>query len=617
MKTRLLVFATGLAAATIAGGCRDAATSESPSPILVLADRHHFGPYIGELLSTEGFHEFTTDSLGSTTVSPSYLKRFDIVLLGQTPVTDQQQSMLTTYVEGGGTLIAFRPDKKMSALFGIAKMDGVISEAYLSVDSANRIGKGITVETMQFHGEGDRYELADGLPVASFCSDEHTATDFPAVVIHASGEGQAIAFLYNLPESIVLTRQGNYRHAGQEKDGILGLRAMDLFTGGWVNRSKNTLNQADEQMRLLTHCIEGAETRKKPLPRFWYFPDTLKCIVTLNNDGEDSKEAEFIKQFQDVKAKGARMTLYIKEVEYVSKGWVDQWTKNGFEIGGHPDDTRQAAQPDWKTMDSVFASLNDELKATYGLPAMKTVTNHWFVWVGSDKDGNQDFSAQAKIEEKHGVGLDCNYAHYDNGSTFGHFLGASGTLQGNYTGSGLPMRFADMHGNIMNVYQQLNNVYDQQYMEHKDQDGYFNAFRGIMDRSLNDEVYSTVSVKAHNNEYFFSEIPLMKMLDYAKTKNVPVWTVAELLGFLRAKAEARFDNIRWSDNTLSFRLRSSVTNENGITFLLPAEHDGRRVTNITANGRVKTLVVKPVKRSEYAWVTVAPGTDYDIEAIYR
>ena len=49
------------------------------------------------------------------------------------------------------------------------------------------------------------------------------------------------------------------------------------------------------------------------------FPDTLKCLVTLTNDGEDSKEVEFEPQFKDVDSKGAKMALYIKETDLVSK----------------------------------------------------------------------------------------------------------------------------------------------------------------------------------------------------------------------------------------------------------------------------------------------------------
>jgi hypothetical protein len=425
-----------------------------------------------------------------------------------------------------------------------------------------------------------------------------------------------MAFLYNLPKSIVFTRQGNFRHAAREMDGILGIRAMDLFTGGYVDTSKNTLNQADEQMRLLTHGIERLSANNKPLPRFWYFPDTLKCLVTLNNDGEDSKEIEFGPQFNDVDAKGAKMTLYIKEVEYISKAWVESWSKKGFEISGHPDDTKQAVDPDWNTMDSVYKALLNELRTDYGTASMRTVTNHWFVWCGRNADGVLDFAAQARIEEKNGVGLDCNYAHYDNSSNQGHFLGAMGTHQGNYTGTGLAMKFADSNGKVINVFQQLNNVYDQQYMEHKDQDGYYNCFKGLMDRSLDDEVYSLICVRAHNNEYYFSKVPLMKSLDYANSKGIPVWTEERLLDFLRAKEEATFTDVHWASNQLSFKIKSSLTCSSGLTCMIPNVYGGKMIEKITINGVAQTYAVKLVKGSYYGFVMIKPGSPYHLVINY-
>ena len=82
--------------------------------------------------------------------------------------------------------------------------------------------------------------------------------------------------------------------------------------------------------------------------------------------------------------------------------------------------------------------------------------------------------------------------------------------QGIYEGSGLPMKFGDLNGKTLDIYQHFNNVYDQQYMENKDSLGFFNCFKGIMDRSINSEVYSYISVKCHNDEYFFSKVPLGK-----------------------------------------------------------------------------------------------------------
>ncbi len=321
------------------------------------------------------------------------------------------------------------------------------------------------------------------------------------------------AFLYNLPENIVLTRQGNPLFAGIEKDSIPGLRGMDLFTDGWLDNSNSIINQADEQMALLSHCIEEMSTNAKPLPRLWYFPDTLKCLVTLTNDGEYKSETDFEPQFQDVDSMGAKMSIYIIGVDDVSREWVDKWTAKGFEIAGHPDDTKEAGNPDWNNMDSVIKAKKSEIAGKYGLQ-MRTNVNHWFVWCGRDADGKPDFAAQAKLEELNGIELDINYAHYDIKSNQGdNYLGPLGTNQGNFHGKWPCNEICRaLMGKIINVYQQLNAVYDQQYNESHDPEGFFNCFKGLMDRSLNNEVYSFISVKSHNDEYYFSKIPLMKML---------------------------------------------------------------------------------------------------------
>ena len=273
-------------------------------------------------------------------------------------------------------------------------------------------------------------------------------------------------------------------------------------------------------------------------------------------------ESDFEPQFQDIDSMGAKMTIYIKDVDKVSKEWVDKWTAKGFEIAGHPDDTRNAENPTWNNMDSALTTRVHQINTLYGLD-VKTNVNHWFVWCGNDETGKQDFGAQAKLEEQHGIEMDANYAFYDmNSNQPEHYLGSLGTTQGNYTGSGLVMKYADVNGKTVNVYQRYNAIYDQQYNESHDPEGFFNAFKGLMDRSLNDDIYSVVSIKSHNNEYYFSKEPLMKMLDYANTKDIPVWTALNLLEFLKMKDEASFTDFNWSDNQLSFRLNSSLKHNN-------------------------------------------------------
>ena len=153
-------------------------------------------------------------------------------------------------------------------------------------------------------------------------------------------------------------------------------------------------------------------------------------------------------------------------------------------------------------------------------------------------------------------------------------------------------------------------------MEHDDKDGFYNCFKGLIDRSLNNGVYSFISVKAHNAEYFFSEIPLMKMLDYANSKKVPVWTQLKLLDFLKAKDEATFRNINWINNRLSFKIKSPIMHSNGLSYLVPYIYNGKKIGKITSNGLTQSYSIELIKGLEYAWLTIKPGSDYSIVIDY-
>jgi hypothetical protein len=590
--------------------------STSP-PILVLSTNAGFGSYICEILKTEGFNEFKSDSLTDVNISLQYLKQFDIVILGKAAITQTQKTMLSDYVEEGGSLIAFIPDNKLCGLFGIENTTETVNEGYIALDPDAEQCIGISTNRMQFHGIANKHALHGGKVIATLVTDKVSVSGFPGVVSNNYGKGHTVAFLYNLPQSVVLTRQGNPLFAGLEKDGILGQRGMDLFTDNWVDTSNSTINQADEQMVLLSHCIGNILADKMPLPRFWHFPDTLKCLVTLTNDGEYKSEKDFEPQFRDVDSLGAKMSLYIIGVDKVSGAWVNKWTRRGFEIAGHPDDTKEAANPTWNRMDSALRARKYEIYSSYGLP-MRTNVNHWFVWCGKNADDKQEFASEARLEEKNGIELDINYAHYDIKSNQGeHYLGPHGTDQGNFTGSGLVMKFADSRGKIINVYQQLNAVYDQEYNESHDPEGFFKCFKGLMDRSLKNEVYSIISVKSHNDEYYFSKTPLMKMLTYARQNKIPVWTELNLLDFLKMKDEASFSDLDWSNNQLTFKLSSNLGNPSGLTFLLPVNHGVLKIRQIVVNNQNREFEQRIIKGIDYAMITVIPGNEYDISANYK
>ena len=619
-------------------------TDVERAPILILGTQEDFSLYTCEILKTEGFNNlFDIKLLSQWEHSPVNIEQYNAVILGASDIPNGLFGLIDDYVKSGGGLIAFKPCRKLLPLAGLtgcaslvncaslagsenpdghaghaeptrpdspAEAPGTLADAYIKF-TPHELTAGLIDETMQFHGAADLYALSGAQQVAALCSDACTPAGHPAVALNRYGRGQVISFTYNLPLSIALTRQGNPALAGVEADGIPGLRAAEMFTGGWVNASKNNINQADEQMRLLSRCVEYLAAAAGPLPRLWYFPDALKCVAALTNDGEGNNEAEFAAQFDEIEAKQARMTLYIMRPEKVSDGKAAEWAARGHEISGHPDGAYQSHDPSWATMDALLGSMKAAIKSKYGAD-MRTVANHWFVWCGRDSDGRADFAAQAKIEAKNGLLMDMNYSDYDIANTYGErYLGRDG----NFTGSGLPMRFTDCGGNVIDVYQVLTNIYDQQYMEADDKEGFFNRFKNILDRSLDGGVYSVIGIKAHYCEWHWTREPILKMLEYAAERRVPVRTAEKLLDFLLLKDAAGFENVRYRDDMLNFNVASPGA-AGGLTLMIPRAFGGKELRRIIMDGADIKPDYQTVKGKEYAFVVLGAGSRYMFGAEY-
>lgn len=102
----------------------------------------------------------------------------------------------------------------------------------------------------------------------------------------------------------------------------------------------------------------------------------------------------------------------------------------------------------------------------------------------------------------------------------------------------------------------------------------------------------------------------MKMLAYANSNGIPVWTVSKLAEFVKMRDEARFTRISWSDNKMSFRLHSSLKHSSALTVIVPLNHRDNKLSAIECNGEEVTYIVRSVKGYDYAFLVVEPGKDY-------
>ena len=273
--------------------------------------------------------------------------------------------------------------------------------------------------------------------------------------------GQAAAFTYDLARSVVYTRQGNPAWDGQERDGTSPIRSDDLYFGNasadpqadWVNLAKVSIPQADEQQRLLANLILSMNADRKPLPRFWYLPRSLNAAVVMTGDdhGNGGTAGRF-DQFAAASPPGCsladweciRGTSYIYPSTPLTNTQAAAYTAQGFEVGLHlttncADWTPASLQSDYTSQLGDFAS-----KYT-SIPAPTTNRTHCIAW--------SDWSTQAAVELQHGIRLDTNYYYWPPSWIQNR--------PGFFTGSGIPMRFTDTTGAMIDTYQAATQMTDE------------------------------------------------------------------------------------------------------------------------------------------------------------
>src|SRR5262249_48695201 len=146
-----------------------------------------------------------------------------LVVLAETPLTSAQVTLFSTYVIGGGRLLALRPDADLASLFGLLPVGSAQTDGYLKIDGAQPAGQGLPTSTLQIHGLTDRHSRNGATTTATLYSDASTPTIYPAVVTAAAGSGQTAAFTYDLARNVIYTRQGNPANANVDvdNDGVL------------------------------------------------------------------------------------------------------------------------------------------------------------------------------------------------------------------------------------------------------------------------------------------------------------------------------------------------------------------------------------------------------------
>lgn len=574
-------------------------------PILIVThDSNPFTKYYAEILLTEGLNSFKMMNLSDLTAGK--LAEHEVVLLGEMPLTTTQVSLLTTWVQNGGNLITFRPDKKLASLLGLTDASSSLSEGYLQIDTAGLPGEGLVGETIQYHGIADRYALNGATMVARLFSNATTQTTHPAVTLRQVGSngGQAAAFTYDLAKSVVYTRQGNPAWVGQDRDGIAPLRANDLFYGNasndpkpdWVDLSKVAIPQADEQQRLLANLILLMNADRNLVPRFWYFPHGHKAAIVMTGDdhGQHGTTGQW-DHFKALSGNGQSVddwecicaTSYLFPVNGVmSDEQAAQYDSDGFEVGLHLSTNCQNYTAD--NLHAFLAGQMDQWKARFpSLPLPTTNRTHCIVWSG--------YTVQPEVEAFHGIRLDTNYYYFPDTWV--------ANRPGLFTGSGMAMRFASESGDIIDAYQACTQM--------TDESGQSYPFTSdvLLDRALGAQgYYGAFVANMHTDQPNHSGAN--GILASAQQRGVPVISARQLLQWLDARNASSFRSIQWVNGRQRF---SIVANDAaiGLQGMVPVP-SGSSVVAITRSGSNVPFASKVIKGVNYA-TFVATSGDYEVQ----
>ncbi len=572
-------------------------------PILVISNAANpFSRYYAEILRAEGLNEFAATDISN--VTPSVLGSHDVAVLGEGSLTAGQAQMLGDWVQAGGNLIAMRPDQHLWGLLGLSDGGGALSNAYLKVNTETGPGAGIVDQTIQFHGVADRYATSDAQTIASLYPDAAgPATANPAVTLRDVGGngGQAAAFSYDLAKSVIYTRQGNPAWAGQDRDGALPKRSDDLFFGGkagdeqpdWVNLDKAQIPQADEQQRLLTNLIERMSIDRKPLPRFWFLPRDEKAAVVMTGDdhGNGGTVGRF-KQYEADSPPGCvvaewqcvRATSYIYPETPISDAQAAAFTATGFEIGLHAG----TGCADWPTQGALVDFFTSQLEAFAAefpsLPSPLTERTHCVVW--------SDWAGQPRVERENGIRLDTNYYYWP-----GPWVQ---NRPGMFTGSGMPMRFADTDGSMIDVYQAATQMTDE-----SDQ-AYPFTIDTLLDNALGDQgFYGVFTANMHTDTAESANADAI--VAAAQARGVPVVSADQMLSWLDGRNQSSFESIQWSANKLKFAIAPGE-GADGLRAMLPIESSAGDLVTLSLGGNPVSVTTRKVKGVQYAFFDATAGS---------
>jgi hypothetical protein len=566
-------------------------------PLLLITDpTNRFTQYYSEIMLTEGMNYSRSSNLSAVTAS--VLAGYHVAVLPEMPLTTAQATMFTDWVNAGGRLIAMRPDKKLAGLLGLTDTGSTLADAWLQFNTASGPGAGLVATPIQFHGTADRYTASGATTLATLYTTASASTPNPAVSFRAVGTngGQAAAFTYDLARSVILTRQGNPAWAGQQRDGIDGYQASEMFVGingqpDWNDLGNAQIPIADEQQRLFANLVDEMSADRLPLPRFWYYPNAKRAVIVMTGDDHGlSGTIGSFDRFKQLSPAGCnldnwecvRSSSYISWNTQMSAAQATQYTNEGFELGVH---VNTICRPYGSPSDLATIYRDQLQQFRWRFPALvnqDSTRTHCVEW--------DDYVSQAKVKLQNNIRLDTDY----------YYFPASWVQNrpGFFNGAGSVMRFADLDGSLINVFQATTHLTDESGQSSPA------TVNLLLDNAIGPKGYfATLTMNAH------TDTPGSPISDdavaSALARGVPVVSGRQMLRWLDGRNATSFNSLAWNGSSLSFGVAGGT---NMLRGMLPRSTPAGTLTRLTRGGATIPTTNETIKGRQYVFFESTAGS---------
>jgi hypothetical protein len=320
----------------------------------------------------------------------------------------------------------------------------------------------------------------------------------------------------------------------------------------WIDLTKVAIPQADEQQRLLANLVLHLNRARKPLPRFWYLPRGGKAaLVMTGDDHANGGTVGRFNQYKALSAPGCSVADWqcIRGTSYIYNGTpgMDDATSlafanDGFEVALHFTSNCGNCTP--ASLTAGYPQQIAQFQAERpSVPAIRTNRTHCIVW--------SDYVTQPKVELANGIRFDTNYYFYPPEWVLNR--------PGLFTGSAMPMRFADIDGTTIDVYQAATQMTDESAQT------YPFTSDTLFDRALGPlGYYGVFTANMHTD--LPTEQPSDASVASAMARGIPVVSAKQMLDWLDGRNGSSFGAIGFDGTSLTFTI-AAAAGSNGLIMI--------------------------------------------------